>query len=149
MKKHLAPVLLIILLTGCESDPYCGVKPDLGKRLHEFGRSATWYATHKNLENNRFEIAAGPTRYQDESNLEYDYYSIHVARKHGWIWHIINKGVLESSSYVLYQRDFEIEDIPKNIIHKRVEEIAEYNKSNKVVTFKLGNMHYKYKLPLK
>jgi len=137
----------VVVIAGCNSDPYCGIQPDIGKRMHEIGRPATWHATHMTIENNKFDIAVGPVVYQDDKDTLNDFYSIHIAITHGVLWHIINEGSILRASYVIYQRDFKIDELPVGIIGLSASEIVEYNKRKRSVLFKLGDNSCNYSLP--
>ncbi|MDD5705787.1 MAG: hypothetical protein PHR35_07660 [Kiritimatiellae bacterium] len=116
-------------------DPFHGVRPDMGTSLHQFGRSSTWNATHMPLGATGFKAAAGPHRYTDEPDQDWDYYSIDVERPEG------------RSSYVFFQRDFRMDEIPKDLIHKNVQDIVTFDEPSRIVTFDLGTRKETYTLP--
>lgn len=116
-------------------EPYGGIEPDIGKSLHKEGRPAEWNPTSMSLGSTGFTASAGPYMYTDEDNQDWDYYSIDVERPIG------------NSSYVFFERDMNINDIPAEIINKRVEDIVKFDENSGVVTFILGDQTYAYKLP--
>jgi len=121
--------------SGIKKDPFQGTRPDIGRRLHEFGRPALWSASHMPLGESKFIAAAGPSRYMDEDNDDWDYYTIDVEKESG------------KSSYVFFQRDFKINEIPPGLISEKVESIVTFNEKSRLVTFAIGEKTYKYKLP--
>jgi len=118
-----------------QDDPFNGVKPDMGKSLHKFGRPARWQASHMWLGDSGFKAAAGPHRYEDEDDKEWDYYSIDVEKPDG------------DSFYVYFQRDFHISEIPDSLLGMKVQDIAEYDEKSRMVTFEIGEKTFTYELP--
>lgn len=116
-------------------DPYLGVIPDTGKSLHEFGRPAIWEATRVPIPSTTFTAAAGPYRYEDEENEDWDYYSISIERPH------------EDGSYVFFRRDYEIDEIEKGLILENVSKLFSYNETTRTVTFVIGEIEESYTLP--
>lgn len=116
-------------------DPFHGVRPDMGENLHEFGRPATWEATHMQLGSTRFKAAAGPNRYTDKPNLDWDHYTIDIEKSEG------------KSSYVHFERNFRMNEIPRALIEKNVRDIVTFDEESRVVTFDLGSKSETYKLP--
>ena len=116
------------------SDPYGGVKPDIGKSLYEDGRPARWNFTSIPLGSTGFMASAGPYIYIDKDNQDWDYYTIDVKRPVG------------NTSYVFFKRDLNMNDIPAEVLNKTVEDIVEYDENLGIVTFVLGDKTYTYKL---
>lgn len=127
-------ILLLVNHVGLD-DPFHGVRPDMGERLHEFGRPATWEATHMQLGSTEFKAAAGPNRYTDKPNLDWDHYTIDVEKPEG------------ESSYVYFERNFRMDEIPRALIKKNVRDIVTFDEKSRVVTFDLGSRIETYKLP--
>lgn len=121
--------------TGVVDDPLNGIRPDIDESLHEFGRPATWIATHMALGDTGFKAAAGPSRYTDEDDQDWDYYSLDVEKPEG------------NSSYVYFQRDYKIVQIPKDVLDKTVKDIVTFDEASRVVTFTLGKRIETYTLP--
>jgi hypothetical protein len=82
-----------------------------------------------------FKAAAGPHRYQDEDDEDWDYYSIDVEKPDG------------DSFYVYFQRDFRISEIPESLLNMKVQDIATFDEESRVVTFDIGDNKFTYKLP--
>jgi hypothetical protein len=122
--------------SGCARDPYGGAAQDIGPTLHEFGRPAIWNATHMPLGASGFTAAAGPGRYEDENNRGWDYYTIDIEKEQ------------QRRSYVVFQRDFRMDDIPADLIHKKVDDLVEYNKESGLVVFHIGTNRFTYTLPV-
>ena len=116
-------------------DLFGGVTPDMGEDLHEFGRSAEWNATHMPLGNSGFKAAAGPNRYTDKPDQDWDHYSIDVEKPEG------------KSSYVYFQRDFRMDEIPRDLVDQKVQDIVSFDVESRVVTFDLGTRIKTYTLP--
>ncbi len=131
--------LLILAVTFSQSpkneDPYLGVFPDTGKSLHEFGRPAFWEATKAPIHGTTFTASAGPYRYQDEENEDWDYYSISIERPHS------------DGSYVFFSRDYEIEKIENDLILENVRELFTYDELTRTVRFRIGQIEESYTLP--
>lgn len=121
-----AIVVLAWVNRAGRDNPFCGVRPDMGESLHQFGRSSTWNATHMPLGTTGFKVAAGPHRYTDQPDQDWDHYSIDVERPEG------------RASYVFFQRYFQMDEALKDLIHKNVQDI---------VTFDLGTRKETYTLP--
>ena len=110
---------------------------DMGEKVSEFLRPSTGISTIMPLGNTPFMATVGPSRYQDENDNDWDYYTISVQKKEG------------KSSYVFFERQFKIEDIPKELVNKTANEIASYDKKTGIVKFALGHKEYEYNLPKK
>lgn len=139
--------LVMLLISGCNSDPYNGAKPEYGLSLHESGRPARWYAYRMFIDYARYEVVVGPSEYQDDSDVDWDYYSIYVAARHGYIWNLINRGEFTRTSSAILKYDFRIDDIPESIVDCNGENVVEYNPESKVILFNLGNKSFTYALP--
>lgn len=108
---------------------------DIGNRLHEFGRPAVWRSSHMELADTGYSAAVGPNRYTDENDQAWDFYSIDVERPDG------------SMRHVYFQRDFEITDLPREVIDKKVDELVTFNEDSRVGTFSIGSKVVTYRLP--
>lgn len=139
--------LVTLLISGCNADPYNGIKPEYGPSLHEFGRPATWYAYRMFVDSARYEVVVGPSEYQDDSDVDWDYYSIYVAARHGYIWNLFNRGEFTRTSSAILKCDFRIDEIPESIIECNGEDVVEYNPESKVILFNLGSKSFAYALP--
>ena len=118
-----------------QDDPFNGVRPDMGESLHEFGRESLWQSSHMRLGNSGFTASAGPVRYEDEDNTDWDYYSIDIEKSDG------------KASYVYFQRDFKTDEIPKSLLNMKVMDIAIFDEESRVVTFDIGDKKFTYTLP--
>ena len=116
-------------------NPFSDITPDMGEELHEFGRSAEWNATHMPLGDSGFTAAAGPNRYTDKPDQDWDHYSVDVEKPEG------------KSSYVYFERDFRMNEIPRDLVDKKVQDIVTFDKESRVVTFDLGTKTETYTLP--
>ena len=93
------------------------------------------YPTHTPLGETGFRAYVGPSRYEDEDNEDWDYYSISVQKQHG------------KSSYVFFQRDFKMDEVPADIVGKKAESIVTYDKESRLVKFMIGSKTHSYTLP--
>jgi hypothetical protein len=112
----IAIFILIQANLGDQHDPFDDIRPDMGEKVSEFLRPSTGISTIMPLGNTPFMATVGPSRYQDENDNDWDYYTISVQKKEG------------KSSYVFFERQFKIEDIPKELVNKTANEIASYDK---------------------
>lgn len=135
MIKYFLISLGLVCVVACSDDPYGGVRPDIGKQIHESGRPAMWRAKRMPLDNSEFTAVVGPGRYTDTADNDWDYYRITIERRQG------------NSSYVYFEREVPINDIPSNTLSKSVEDVVSFDKSSQVVIFRLGERVEKYKLP--
>ena len=128
---------VIVVLTNHEDlrAPFGGTTPDMGESLHEFGRPATWNVTHMTLGDIGFRAAAGPFKYTDEDNQDWDYYSIDIEKPEG------------KSSYVFFQRDLKMDKVPVELVDRKVQDIVTYDENSRLVTFTIGSNIYRYTLP--
>jgi hypothetical protein len=132
----IAAIVILAWVNRAErDDPFHGVRPDMGEDLHEFGRPATWNATHMQLGSTGFKAAAGPHRYTDKPDLDWDHYAIDIEKPDG------------KSSYVYFERNFRMDEIPRDLIEKTVRDIVTFDEESRVVTFDLGTRIETYKLP--
>ena len=134
-------IACVVMFASCsrisemDNDPFGGITPDMGKNLHEFGRSAVWNATRMPLGKTGFKATAGPNKYTDKPNQDWSYYSINVEKSDG------------KASYVYFQRDFRMDEIPKDIVDKKVQDIVTFDEKSRVVKFDLGTRIETYTLP--
>ena len=128
-------VMLVWVDRTQEQDPFGGIRPDMGENIHKFGRPSTGTATVLPLGNGPFIATVGPSRYQDEDNDEWDFYTISVQKQQG------------KHSYVLFEREFRMADVPTGIVTKEARDIASLDKESQVVTFVIGRTTHTYKLP--
>ena len=137
MKKYILPVIAILALFAYfkVSDPFYGVETDMGEELHEFGRSANGKATRIDLEGTNYFASAGPSLYQDENDEQWDYYTINVRYK--------GRG----ESYVFFERNYRIDDIPPELLLANVKDLVTYDPETKKVKFRIGDITETYVLP--
>ena len=133
----LAIILLVVFHRANHDDPFKGVKPDLGETSHvrDFLRPSVGFPTSMPLGETGFRAYAGPSRFQDETNEDWDYYSISVQKQFG------------KASYVFFQREFKMNEIPADLVDRKVQDIVTFDEKSRVVTFTLGNRNQTYKLP--
>lgn len=120
---------------GLTHDPFGHVTPDMGEPVNRSGKPATGQSTVMALGDTGFIAVAGPSRYRDNVSANWDYYTISVQRRDG------------ASSFVFFERQFTMGDIPSDLLNKRVGEITSFDSSSGEVSFRLGTSVYKYTLP--
>lgn len=116
-------------------DPFNGVRPDVGKSLHKFGKQAQWHSSKMLLGNSDFIASAGPIRYEGENSKEWDYYAIDVEKYDG------------EAFYVYFERNLQMSEVPDSLLDMKIQDIAEYNEESRIVTFEIGEKNFKYELP--
>ncbi len=148
MERFLLTMSFVMLfLTGCNDDPYNGIVPEYGPSLHESGRPAIWHAYRTFIDCARYEVVVGPSEYQDDTDDNWDYYSIYVAARHGYIWNLINRGEFVRTSSAILKCDFRIDDLPEYIVEQNGENVVDYDPENKTIWFNLGSKSFSYSLP--
>jgi hypothetical protein len=120
---------------GDPYDPFGGVRPDMGERVHERWRLATGEATVMPLGDTAFVAVVGPSRYTDKADKDWDYYTVSVQRPEG------------DSSYVFFKRQFRMDAVPAELVNKEAKDITIFDENSGVVTFMLETSTHAYKLP--
>jgi hypothetical protein len=108
---------------------------DIGPSRHQMGRPAEWRLQRMPLGDTGYVAAVGPEFYQDDGNDDPDYYRIDVEKGNA------------SASYVLFQRDFTIDEIPKTLTDKPISQIIAFDARSRTVTFQIGDRQERYRLP--
>ena len=116
-------------------DPFGGVRPDMGERVSSLLHPSTGRRTVMPLGDTAFIAAVGPSYYQDERDKDWDYYTISVEKRDG------------DSSYVFFQRQFKMDDVPSDIVSKEASDIASFDRESQIVTFVVGKTTHTYRLP--
>jgi len=127
--------ILVQVNRADRDDPFKGVRPDMGERVYQMWRPATGESTVMLLGSTAFMAVVGPSRYKDEDNRDWDYYTISVQKQDG------------DSSYVFFERQFKMNEIPVELIGKEAKDITTFDETSGVVTFLLGTSTHTYKLP--
>lgn len=137
------PISLILLLIVCgcgsttspSSRATYPLTTDTRNRLHEHGRPALWQATFKDLGDSGFRASVGPVTYEDVPDRDPDYYSIDIEQPG------------EDSSYVIFQQDFPIEDVPLDLLNAEAKDVVRYESSTRTAIFTIGGEEIRYVLP--
>ena len=131
-------ILLYWLIPMGPATNYQGMHLDIGPRLHQEGRPATWSSSRMRLGQSNCEAAIGPARYKDKTitDTDYDYYSIDIEM-------LYEKDIC----LVLFQRELPLAELPKDILTKKVQDVVSYDNRSQLVTFIIGKQRFQYKLP--
>jgi hypothetical protein len=117
---------------------------DYGARLIDPKRPARWDAQHTYLGDTCFKAAIGAFYYMDGSGDKPVAYSIDVeARKTD----TAGDGQNRSSSVVLFEREFEINELPNGFEKEMIANVVRFDERTRVVRFSLGQHSYEYLLP--
>ena len=73
--------------------------------------------------------------YQDKQEKAPDYYSIDVEKPEG------------DGSYVYFQRDIRLEELPRNYVDKPIAEVVSYDLTTRTARFVVGDQKFEYRLP--
>ncbi len=144
MKKITIIVLFLILLfIAPKLFYYFGgiplfVEQDIGPDLHVFGRPCLWDSSRIQLGNTGYFASVGPNIYQDEADEIPDFYTIDIQKRH----------LFSNNWGIYYERNFEIEQIPEELVWQDARKIVEYQKKERKVIFTIGKDKYEYILPL-
>jgi len=144
MKKTFIVIFLfLILFIGIKFYIYDGaipfwVKTDIGPEIHVFGRPCLWKSSRVQIGKTNYVASVGPNIYQDESDQEPDFYTIDIEKRH-----------LFSNNWGIYfERNFEIGQIPKDLLYEDASKIIEYHDKERLVVFTIGKNRYEYTLPI-
>jgi hypothetical protein len=77
----------------------------------------------------------GPVTYQDKGDREPDDYSIDVEKPE------------DGSSWVYFQRDLRLDELPDGFLKKPVGQIVSYDPASAKVVFTVGERRFEYQLP--
>lgn len=110
---------------------------DVGPRGHEFGRPARGTVSSIELGQTGFQATTGPSKYTDEEDEEWDFYSIEVQKPNA-------DGTVFD---VYFSRQFEVDQLEAELLTRRAAELVGYDAETNTVTFNLGSIVEKYKIP--
>ena len=149
-KKYIILAVVLVVIIGIGGfvlfyhitfDPYMGVKPDMGTIWDE-DRPAEGSCSYMPLGNTEFEASLSVFCYTDEDDKDWDYCTIEVCRQKG------------DTSYVFFERRLDISDVPEEIIKTagdmlplREAGVVTFDEDSGIVTFKVGEKTFIYKLP--
>ena len=125
----LGPAFAVFLLVNPvqRDNPYGGVKPNTSLVVQGTGRPSSWFSTQMALGNSGFTASAGPGRYRDENDQEWDFYAIEIQKPEGGV------------SYVFFERRLRMSEVPAELVDKTVNDIVSFDEESGVVTFTLGS----------
>ena len=121
----------IVLYHHITFDPYMGVKPDMGTMWDE-DRPAEGSCSYMPLGNTEFVASLSVFCYTDEDDKDWDYCTIEVSREIG------------DTYYVFFERQL---DMAGNMLPLREAGVVTFDEDSGIVTFKVGEKTFIYKLP--
>jgi hypothetical protein len=117
---------------------------DIGPSLQQKGRSVFWKPQTLALGDSGFVAHVATCTYLDENaktrdfDVQHprpDYFTIGVQKPR------------DSASYVYFQRDLRIDEVPDDFVSKPIEEIVTYEPTSRKVSFTIGTQRSEYTLP--
>ena len=114
--------------------PYVEIKKDTGPNVRSSERRLTGRSQERKIKGTRFSYTVAYEYYEDNPDRTPEFYDIEVLQK------------LPNNSHqgVFFHRRFPIQDLPKGIATKSIDEIARYDEARKTVIFHIGDQEYSY-----
>ena len=116
--------------------PYVEIKADIGPDLKTSGRRVTGTVEQRKIKGTRFSYTVGHSHYEDKADQTPDFYDIAVMQQ------IPNYSNTRFAT--CFRRTIPIQDLPKDIASKSIDEIASYDEARKTVIFRIGDREYSY-----
>ena len=91
-----------------------------------------------------YAVAVGPVYFGDEPSRKLSHYTIDIeARKS----ESDSEGKMRKSWEVLFQRDFEINELPIGFEKEAISNVVVFDEQKRIVHFNIGTRNYEYQLP--
>ncbi len=116
--------------------PYVEIKSDIGPEVNTSGRRITGTVEQRKINGTRFSYTVGHSHYADKADQTPDFYDIAVMQQ------VPNYSNTRFAT--CFRRTIPIQDLPKDIASKSIDEIARYDEASKTVIFRIGDREYSY-----